>query len=149
MKHHCTRLVVALVVCIAMPATGYAKAPAGRFVVDAKGETVHDTWGQRAWQRAVAGGSFTWAAAKTYCAGLALAGSGWRLPDVRELRGIVDRQQSNPAIDPTAFPSTPATWFWSATAYSGSSSIAWSVYFNNGDSGNNGITSAFRVRCVR
>lgn len=139
----------ALAAARAMPSIGHAKAPTGRFVVDAKGETVHDTWGKRTWQRVVDSGSYTWAKAKAHCTGLTRAGGGWRLPDVRELESIVDRQQKEPAIEPMAFPATPAVIFWSATALSGSSSNVWVVNFYYGHSNLNLIAGPSRVRCVR
>ncbi len=97
----------------------------------------------------VAGDTCTWAEAKTYCSGLWLAGPGWRLPTKAELESIVDFNQYNPAIDLTAFPSTPASWFWSSSPWVGASGIAWFVYFRSGGSNNSSSTDAYRVRCVR
>jgi hypothetical protein len=59
-------------------------------------------------------------------------GAAWRLPNVKELSSIADKSLSNPAIDSTAFPATPASWFWSASPYVGFSNYAWVVYFYNG-----------------
>ena len=128
----------------------HAKAKPGRYVVDTKGETVLDNATKLTWQRVVPGQPHNWQGAKDYCKSLPLAGGGWKLPSVRQLRSIVDRaQKSPPAIDPTAFPNTPYDYFWSATAYSGSSSSAWFVHFNNGGSYSLGVTDTYRVRCVR
>jgi len=62
---------------------------------------------------------------------------------------IVDRAQSNPAIDPTAFPLTTSTYYWSSTVTQWSASSAWYVGFNLGYSNISGMTYTYRVRCVR
>ena len=142
-------ILASLSVAIIMAPNAHGKAPIGRFVLDAKGETVADKWTNRVWQRAIDGGAYTQAAAKTSCATLALAGGGWRLPDMRELLSIVDRQQLNPAIDPTAFPSTPAATFWSASSSAASSLYAWAIFFSSGGGELSEISNQLRVRCVR
>src|SRR6185436_9572769 len=69
------------------------------------------------WQRAASDDDPNYRSATSYCAGLMVNGaSGWRLPTVLELSTIVDFSATNPAIDRTAFPSTPATWFMTSTA---------------------------------
>jgi len=65
-----------------------------------------------------------------------------------ELRTIVDQTVYGPAINQTAFPSTP-TWFWTSSPYAGSSGYAWYVDFDSGYSGNGDVGSYYRVRCVR
>ena len=145
-KHLCSLL--ALAIALTLASTAQAKAPPGRFVVDAKGETVHDTWTQRTWQRVVVAGTYKSADAKTYCSELTLTGGGWHLPTMRELQSIVDRQQVNPAIDPVAFPSTPAVQFWSSTKHFSNFNI-WNINFYYGTSDQHGTQDSFRVRCVR
>ena len=144
-------LCAAFAVVASLPAaTAAAKAKPGRYVVDAKGETVLDNATKLTWQRVVPGQTYTWQGAKDYCKSLPLAGGGWKLPSVRQLRSIVDRaQKSAPTIDPTAFPNTPSEYFWTAVAYQGGSSIAWFVYFYNGYSSSHGVANNYRVRCVR
>ena len=137
------RLIITM--CFAVPAL--AKAPPGRFVLDAKGETVYDSLTKRTWQRTVDAGSYTSANAKTYCASLSLAGGGWHLPDIREMRSIVDRNQHKPAIDPHAFPNTPSDWFCTATPTPWSASAVWGIYFGDGSSLD--VSGGLRVRCVR
>ena len=138
---------VALVV-VALTASADANAPAGRYTTSSG--TVYDTKTKLTWQQAVAPGTYTWAGAKTYCAGLNLGGTGWRLPTAKELQTIVDDSQTNPAIDTTAFPSTPSNYFWSSSPLAGSSSDAWSVYFyDGGDTTGYGVSATLTVRCVR
>jgi len=137
-----------------LPAPADAGAPAGRYVV-ASGETgnrtVYDTKTKLTWQQILPSTEYTWANAKTYCAGVgaSLGGTGWRLPTCKELQTIVDDSWIAPAIDPNAFPSTPVTWFWSSSPVVGSPSIAWGVYFYFGYTGFYDTTNTYHVRCVR
>jgi hypothetical protein len=85
-------------------------------------------------------------AAKTYCSNL---GGTWRLPSLTELQTIVDDTKSNPAIDPTAFPNTPPTWFWTSSPLAADSSAVWCVAFNLGYTDVNVFNVTDQVRCVR
>jgi len=58
--------------------------------------------------------------------------SDWRLPTIRELHGIVDRLAFSPAIDKTAFPNAPSSYYWSTSAYAGNASYGWCVDFFSG-----------------
>jgi formylglycine-generating enzyme required for sulfatase activity len=148
MNAHVARFLAAVaVIVVALTASADANAPAGRYTTS--GGTVYDTKTKLTWQQAVPAGTYTWAGAQAYCAGLSLNGTGWRLPTCKELQTIVDDSQTNPSIDTTAFPSTPASWFWSSSPLAGSSSYAWSVLFNYGGTGNGIVSSAGDVRCVR
>jgi hypothetical protein len=71
------------------------------------------------------------------------------LPNVKELASIADKSLSNPAIDSAAFPYTPASYFWSASPYVGSSSSAWYVNFGNGYVGSYSRSGSLYVRLVR
>ena len=55
-----------------------------------------------------------------------------RLPNLKELQTLVNRDCTNPAIDTEAFPNTPGTWYWTRTPYAGSSADAWIVGFSEG-----------------
>ena len=67
-----------------------------------------------------------------------------------ELRTIVDfTVTSGATIDATAFPGTPAEWFWTSSPYAGSSGYAWPVKFNDGGSNYYDVGGDYRVRCVR
>lgn len=126
-----------------------AKPPPGRFEVQASAGLVIDTATKLTWERNVTLGSYGWAAAKGYCSGLSLAGGGWRLPTLSEIEGLVDRRTSNPAIDSTAFPNTPAVAFWSSTVYVGTPDNAWRVSFDDGHASTGKTSEVLRVRCVR
>jgi len=121
-------------------------APLSRFVV-LGGGLVRDTLTQLVWQQQASTTTMTWADAKTYCAN---AGSGFRLPTVKELVSIVDLTVTSGAtIDQTAFPNTPAETFWTSSPSAVSSGNAWGVYFDYGGSFSIVIGYSSRVRCVR
>jgi len=42
-----------------------------------------------------------------------------------------------------------ASWYWSSSSYSGSSSLAWYVYVSGGTVNYNGKMNNLAVRCVR
>jgi hypothetical protein len=148
------------VVAVVLTASAEASAPAGRYTT-ASG-TVFDTKTKLTWQQTAPSAPYIWAAAKTYCQALNLAGTGWRLPTRKELQTIVDYSQSAPSIDPTAFPATPSSPFWSSSPVAGSPpagspTFAWFVDFDHGNSNYYDMTLAYDVptarpilpRCVR
>jgi hypothetical protein len=132
-----------------------ANAPPGRYSI--VNGTVADlktglTWEQNISQIQYPMASSTETTAPAYCASLHLNGTApWRLPTIKELLTLVDVKQGSPAIDTSAFPSTPADFFYSATQATFLPGITWTVDFNTGLA--NGTTSApnFKeyVRCVR
>jgi hypothetical protein len=126
---------------------GHADAPPGRYMI-ANG-TVVDTKTSLTWQQTIPTDLYSWTAANMYCAGLDLDGIGWRLPSVKELQTIIDDTNTNPAIDPTAFPNTPNVTFWTSSRLAGSPSNAWDVFFDYGNTGYADVAIPIRVRCVR
>jgi hypothetical protein len=61
--------------------------------------------------------------------------SDWRVPTLRELRTLVHVGASNPSIDTTYFPNTPALITWTATSFAGNSSQARYIWFVTGGDG--------------
>ncbi len=119
--------------------------PTSRFVVSSG--LVTDTLTGLVWQQQASAATMTVADAQSYCSA---AGSGFRLPALKELESLVDLTVTpSPPINQTAFPNTPADAYWTSSPYAGSSGYAWSVSFNVGDSLSYDVGSILRVRCVR
>jgi hypothetical protein len=63
----------------------------------------------------------------------------WRLPNIKELQTIMERQCYAPAINLTIFPNTPsaghntAPWYWSSTPVFDSTDLAWALNSHDGD----------------
>jgi len=113
--------------------------------------TITDNVTGLSWQKQDDATTRTWDAANTYCAGLSLAGTGWRVPTRRELMSIVDYGKYSPAINSTYFTSTRGDYYyWSSTTYARNTASAWLVDFYYGGVGVSGNkTYTFYVRCAR
>lgn len=123
--------------------------PADRFAVYSAG-LVDDTLTGLVWQQEASTTTMSFTDAQTYCSS---AGSGFRLPTLKELFSIVDHTvTSGPQIDQTAFPNTPAEgFFWVSPPCAGSSCPEWGIDFSSSSGStffNPGITSSLRTRCV-
>ena len=99
-----------------------------------------------------------WADALTLARTSSFAGqTDWRLPNLKELRSLVEECRSNPAINDTVFPTTPSSYissapssyFWSGSPVANNSGYAWGVYFALGSAGNYYRSSSYGVRLVR
>lgn len=83
------------------------------------------------------------------CGGLALAGSGWRLPTFYELSTILDYGVLTTSIDTAVFPGTLSENYWTSTGHVTNTADAWVIAFADGNSSQVGKTATLRVRCVR
>ncbi len=107
------------------------------------------------WQQEDDGVTRSWDDAVKYCEELDLATfTDWRLPDVEELKSIVNYGTYDPAIDERFFPGANkmTMWYWSSTRSAEYPSEAWFVAFSNGESRSDGAPNNYRdtyVRCVR
>jgi hypothetical protein len=89
-----------------------------------------------------------WQGAMDYCQNLNLAGhSDWRLPNLEELKTIVDKN-NDPAIK-SEFKNTTSYSYWSSTPGAGGSYGAWVVYFSGGGEDSDNEYNYNTVRCVR
>lgn len=142
-----------------------ADTPDARFTVAA--ETVTDKATGLVWKRCAEGlsgagctsgapavGSWAEALARvaTVNAAPATLGAGssdWRLPNRNELVSLVERKCTNPALNASVFPNTPAQSFWTATPYALNPTLSWFVDFNAGDVGPAFRSGAKNIRLVR
>lgn len=134
--------------------------PINRFIENGDG-TVTDTVTKLTWKRCSEGLSgelcekgeplvYTWQEAIKVAAESRFNGKNdWRLPDIKELNSIIERQCTMPAINEIVFPATPTMSFWSSTPYAGNPAFAWNVYFPYGISDGNSKSYRFFVRLVR
>lgn len=112
--------------------------------------TVTDSVTGLMWQQGDDGVTRMWQDALSYCESLSLAGhTDWRLPDINELRSIVDHAKYSPAIDTTFFPNAHSSDYWAATTYANNTSYAWVVLLNDGYVNNNLKSFTSYMRCVR
>jgi hypothetical protein len=126
--------------------------PNARFVVLEDGLT-QDRLTGLVWQQLISDSDMPWKQAQSYCA---TAGSGFRLPSIRELATLINPTigSTESPVDTSLFPNLPAspdTGFWSSTPYASyPSEAAWVVYLG-GESGTAAPTvdQRFRAWCVR
>ena len=101
------------------------------------------------------GGAKNWWDALNYCVFLSynnyLGYKDWRLPNVDELKSLVNYGQSNPAtwLDSQGFANTQSSFYWSSTFYAPETYVSWGVFFGNGSTIMSSTTSTSSVRCVR
>lgn len=135
-----------------------ATTPDSRFEIISNGSEVKDKATGLIWQRCSIGQTWdgitctgtatkhTWQQALTVAKNL---GNGYRLPNVKELKSIVERQCYKPAINGKIFPNTPNNDYWSSSLYIYNGSLAWGVYFGGGDDIPNHKGYSYYVRAVR
>jgi len=73
----------------------------------------------------------------------------WRLPNVKELRSIVEYACESPAINLAVFPRSYTSYIWSSSPYKKNEGNSWSVHFGHGGSSWYSRHNAHRVRLVR
>ena len=134
------------------------KAFAAPFIDNGNG-TVKDKATGLIWQKCSNGQNATdcsgtantsdWTASITYCTGLTLASKVWRLPNINELKSILDYSKtSSPMIDTAIFPNTAVGYYWSSTTYSPITSSAWYLGFDISTVLQDPKSSPYYVRCV-
>ncbi|MCI5145411.1 MAG: DUF1566 domain-containing protein [Candidatus Electrothrix sp. AR3] len=73
----------------------------------------------------------------------------WRLPNIKELISIVEKQCYDPAINLNRFPNAPSSSVWSGSPNAGYTSHAWAVHFGYGSSNFINRNYDLYVRLVR
>ena len=77
--------------------------------------------------------SLTWQQALQLADGHIFAGySDWRLPNIKELRSIVERACSSPAVNLSVFPNDSGSIVWTGSPHTYNEFHAWGVYFDLG-----------------
>ncbi len=101
------------------------------------------------WQKNDNNTLHTWQNARDHCETLSLdAKTDWRLPNIRELKSLVDYNRYYPATDPSI--PCQSSSYWSATTVANDAQTsAWSIFFGNGDDLWSTKTARYHVRCVR
>lgn len=145
-----------------------AHTPSKQFAIKGDG-TVTDSKTGLIWQQCSLGqtflnntcsgvaNSYTWQqalhAANTLNQSGGFAGAGdWRLPNIKELASIIERQCSDPAINLMIFPATASdSTYWSSSSLADSSRhyLAWVMTFNLGDDAYGNKNEIYQVRLVR
>lgn len=93
----------------------------------------------------------TWQNALQYCKNLSLDGRTWRLPSLKELKTLVDRNKKVDEltqIDQAAFPNTQNELYWTSTTRSDSTDNAWYIHFYYGSLFPDNKLGDSHVRCV-
>lgn len=83
-----------------------------------------------------------------YCESLNLDGGGWKLPNINQLKSIVDFNSYTPAIS-GEFTQTFNDYYWSSTTNASDTYMAWAVHFYNGSQYPDNKTYNHYIRCVR
>lgn len=101
------------------------------------------------WQKSDNAALYSWEEALGYCENLSLdAKIDWRLPNIRELKSLLDYSRYYPAVD-SAIPCRSSTYWSSTTVANDTHLSAWSIFFGNGDDIWKLKSDSFHVRCVR
>lgn len=89
----------------------------------------------------------TWPELLEYCENLEYGGfSDWRMPNISELRSLINYEKSYPASD---FPDMPSDWLISSTTQFSADTVEGVLFETGLESGLYKSGSAGRVRCVR
>lgn len=106
-----------------------------------KGSLVYDSRTELSWVAKPTTRTMPWQEAKSYCKAL-----GMRLPNLYELKSLVDYSREEKAIRTDLIEIQTNDWYWTATPYDTSS--AWVVYFDNGYDSTSLHTHTGCILCV-
>jgi hypothetical protein len=73
----------------------------------------------------------------------------WRLPNIKELKSIVEQACFNPAINNSIFPDIAGSLYWSSSPSASSNDFAWIVNFDYGNDYSDAKSDDRYVRLVR
>ncbi len=154
------KMLCLLITCI-LAATS-APALAVKTYTDNEDGTVTDVQTGMTWMRCVMGETlvnsactgnrinYSFDEASALTGSITFAGkSDWRLPTLRELLSIVDRDSYPPSLNLTAFPESYFGSSWTSSSNSFNTSFKWYIDTNTGVSNNDLATAKVPVRLVR
>ena len=131
-----------------------ASTPDERYTINTDGTVIDDQTGLmwmrcslgQQWQNNTCEGetlSANWQESLELAQGVTFAGaSNWRLPNIKELKSIIEDQCYLPAINENIFPNTPGVSYWSSSPIK-------SVDFYQGTDHETVIYGEIKVRLVR
>lgn len=141
-----------------------ASTPASRFIAEDDGTTV-DQLTQLMWMRCPLGQSWSGQACNGEAVRMNWQGSlaeaermnrtgshfynDWRVPSLRELATVAERQCTRPRINLMVFPGTPAAGFWTSTASLQDKGQVYSLDFDTGGIRQVANDVSLHVRLVR
>ncbi|MDP9151316.1 MAG: DUF1566 domain-containing protein [Myxococcota bacterium] len=137
-----------------MPNAASESLPHRASYTDVGNGTVRDNVTGLLWEKMASTPALAWPAAKTYCAGLTLAGRTWHLPTRIELISIMDYAKSGVKLDTSAFPGAPGAFHWTSSAWvvsqiASKPQDAWAINLSDGFVSNSyAQTGVLSVRCV-
>ncbi len=139
------RVIGVIVIGLVVPTIIWAE----RF--EKNGDLVYDNKTELTWQSSPSHQKFNWSEAQNYCNNLTYGGkSDWRLPNIYELKSLVDYTKYNPAIATTLINiDTNYPYYWSSSKYIINSSRAWGVIFKLGHEVRPRKSNKCLVLCVR
>ena len=163
-----------VIACSGTGQDGQIQAGGALAYVDNGDGTITDLNTHLMWEKKSADGSihgwdnpYTWAGAfTTFIVGLNAGGgfaghTDWRLPNVKELQGIINYQNVVPPVSAafnancapgctvTTCSCTQSGGYWSSTTYQLGPNSAWSVFFLDGGMNGNDKRDGLSVRAVR
>ncbi len=100
------------------------------------------------WQDNIPASNMVWMKAIDYCETLKLDGEGWRLPQIKELKSIVDNDGEKMTIN-NSFKHTNTFAYWSSTPVTKYSGTVWGNYLYYGMSYWDTDNTHCYVKCVR
>lgn len=102
------------------------------------------------WQKETYWKKMSWIEALNYCEKTILGGkSDWRVPNIKELRSLVDYNNFNPTINSLLQAGTEPSNYWSSTSKEGEAVKAKAISFYRGSELGYDKNEVFHVRCVR
>lgn len=126
---------------------------AQRFQLVMGGAAVLDKETGLVWEQSPATITHTWSIARSQCANQTTGGrKGWRLPSVHELASLVDPSVAFPGPTLPAghpFSDIQSSVYWSATTFADAPTVAWVVFFGNGNVTTLNKSNTNFVWCVR